>query len=111
MSRGLLHRLRAQARRKRRADQMRKRGPGNRSQPAASAPRRAAPVGNPPNGQSNPGRYLTDGMHLYEVERTIVNSGRLGGYHVVVRDCRTEDLREMGTLELALCTAIRSAAG
>ena len=52
--------------------------------------------------------YLTDGVHLYEIERTVNNYGLLGGMFAIVRDCVTGALREMDELERAICDLVRT---
>jgi hypothetical protein len=51
--------------------------------------------------------YLTDGVHLYEVEGTVENYGLIGGVFAIVRDCVTGALREMDELERAICDLVR----
>ena len=50
--------------------------------------------------------YLTDGVHLYEVEGTVTNYGLLGGMFAIVRDCVTGAIRDMSELEQALCDLV-----
>ena len=50
--------------------------------------------------------YVTDGVHLYEVEGTIENYGLIGGVFAIVRDCLTGAIREMSELEWALCDPV-----
>lgn len=52
--------------------------------------------------------FLTDGFHLYEVEGQLRNFGCTGGAFTIVRDCRTDRVREMSDLERAACTEIRT---
>lgn len=58
-------------------------------------------------------RYLTDGIHLYEVadERSVENYGLLRGTirYVVIRDCRSEAIATMGELDLAALSDVREA--
>lgn len=51
-------------------------------------------------------RYITDGVHLYEVERLDRNYGLAGGYMATVRDVRTDAVRSIGNLEFALCEPV-----
>ncbi|MFZ0383628.1 MAG: hypothetical protein WCD11_25715 [Solirubrobacteraceae bacterium] len=56
--------------------------------------------------------YLTDRVHLYEEIGWCQNFGLTGGGWLTVRDCRTDDVRAMCELELALCEPVpRSAIG
>jgi hypothetical protein len=50
--------------------------------------------------------YLTDGVHLYEEIGWCQNFGLTGGGWLTVRDCRTDLVRTMCELELALCEAV-----
>lgn len=56
-------------------------------------------------------RYLTDGVHLYEVatERAVKNFGLVGGIvrYVVVRDCVSEDVYRIDELHLAALSEVR----
>jgi hypothetical protein len=51
--------------------------------------------------------YLTDGVHLYEVEGTVTNYGLIGGVFAIVRDCMTGAIRDMGELERAICELVK----
>jgi hypothetical protein len=50
-------------------------------------------------------KYLTDGVHLYEVagQRTVENYGLLRGAirYVILRDCVSEALAKVNELDLA----------
>ena len=50
--------------------------------------------------------YLTDGVHLYEVENRVRNFGLGGGEILLVRDCVTDEPRELGLMEQQLCTPV-----
>jgi hypothetical protein len=56
-------------------------------------------------------RYLTDGIHLYEIaaQRTVQNFGRLRGTirYVIIRDCVTEATATIDELNLAALSEVR----
>jgi hypothetical protein len=56
-------------------------------------------------------RYLTDGIHLYEVvaRRTVQNFGRARGTirYVVIRDCVSEATATLDELNLAALSEVR----
>ena len=56
-------------------------------------------------------RYLTDGIHLYEIasQRTVQNFGRLRGTirYVIIRDCVTEATATIDELHLAALSLVR----
>jgi hypothetical protein len=50
--------------------------------------------------------YLTDGVHLYEVESVVQNGS---GLIMTVRDCVTEARHELTEAEQAHCTSVTPA--
>jgi hypothetical protein len=56
-------------------------------------------------------RYLTDGVHLYEIaaQRTVQNYGLLRGTirYVILRDCVTEATATIDDLQLAALSEVR----
>jgi hypothetical protein len=56
-------------------------------------------------------RYLTDGIHLYEVvaRRTVENYGLLRGTirYVIIRDCVSEATATLDELNLAALSEVR----
>ena len=56
-------------------------------------------------------RYLTDGIHLYEIaaERTVQNYGLARGTikYVIIRDCVSEATATVDDLNLAALTEVR----
>ena len=56
-------------------------------------------------------RYLTDGIHLYEIaeERTVQNYGLTRGTirYVIIRDCVSEAIAAIDELELAALSDVR----
>ena len=60
-------------------------------------------------------RYLTDGIHLYEIanQRTVRNYGLRGGHisYTVIRDCRSGAVARMGELDLAALSEVRAGRG
>jgi hypothetical protein len=56
-------------------------------------------------------RYLTDGVHLYEVaaQRTVQNFGLLRGTirYVIIRDCVSEATATIDDLQLAALSEVR----
>jgi len=53
-------------------------------------------------------RYLTDGVHLYEIESVVRNYGKTSGLIMTVRDCVTEILRELDAVEQAVMSPVKS---
>ena len=57
-------------------------------------------------------RYVTDGIHLYEIvdQRTVQNYGLLRGTvrYVLIRDCVTEAVARMNELDLAALSEVRT---
>ena len=55
-------------------------------------------------------RYLTDGMHLYEVvdRRTVENFGRTRGHigYTIIRDCVSEATATVDDLQLAALSVV-----
>ena len=55
-------------------------------------------------------KYLTDGLHLYEIaaQRTVQNFGLARGTlgYVILRDCVTEAVAKMGELDLAALSEV-----
>lgn len=55
-------------------------------------------------------KYLTDGVHLYEIaeQRTVENFGRLRGTirYVILRDCVTEAVSKMNELDLVALSEV-----
>ncbi|MGH2887298.1 MAG: hypothetical protein ACRDPA_32145 [Solirubrobacteraceae bacterium] len=56
-------------------------------------------------------RYLTDGVHLYEVaaQRTVQNFGLMRGTirYVIIRDCVSEATATIDDLQLAALSEVR----
>lgn len=56
-------------------------------------------------------RYLTDGIHLYEIasQRTVQNFGRRRGVirYTILRDCVSESTATMDDLQLAALSEVR----
>ncbi len=56
-------------------------------------------------------RYLTDGIHLYEIaaQRTVENYGLRRGTirYVIIRDCVTEATATVDELQLAALSEVR----
>lgn len=50
--------------------------------------------------------YLTDGVSLYRETSRVQNFGLRGGHVLVVEDCSTGSMREMGLLEQAVCRTV-----
>ena len=50
--------------------------------------------------------YVTDGVHLYEIEGYERNYGLIGGIVWLVRDCITETIRRVWPIEQALCEPV-----
>lgn len=50
--------------------------------------------------------YVTDGIHLYEIEGYERNYGRIGGIVWLARNAATEARRRIWPLEQALCKPI-----
>ena len=55
-------------------------------------------------------KYLTDGVHLYEIaaQRTVENYGLLRGTinYVILRDCVSEAVAKINELDLAALTEV-----
>jgi hypothetical protein len=60
-------------------------------------------------------KYLTDGIHLYEIaaQRTVQNYGLQRGTirYTIVRDCVTEAVAAMGELDLAALSEVPLSGG
>ncbi|HUA70531.1 MAG TPA: hypothetical protein VMA96_05605 [Solirubrobacteraceae bacterium] len=57
-------------------------------------------------------KYLTDGIHLYEIaaQRTVQNYGLQRGTirYTILRDCVTEAMAAMGELDLAALSEVQA---
>jgi hypothetical protein len=76
------------------------------------APRLSPTVASASTGDPRfrPGAYITDGQHLYRVERATVTPMAPQGNVLVVEDCKTNMLLELDLGRVASnCTLIRSA--
>ena len=60
-------------------------------------------------------KYLTDGVHLYEIaaQRTVQNYGLRRGTirYTILRDCVTEAVAKMGELDLAALSEVTVSGG